>query len=211
MNLAYYGSVVINNNPFDVWVNNFRVGGFHENGHKIELSYNLIPDLAPHMFGNVYLIVDKSGQGNFDNGHTDYYIVNEVDIIRKKIIFSNVLWDVDKNYTDVFTFGYYQGSNQSIIKRPYTENSEPELVDEIAVYYPDPANLVRLMVKVQTVKPTPARISIFDVAGRLVLSREMSEGSGTRYEEITLPANGVFIVRVVTNEKRISRKVISKK
>lgn len=207
----FYGSVIIDNNPFDVWLNNFKVGGFHENGHRIELSYSLIPDLAPHMFGNTYLIVDKSGVGNFDAVNTDYYVVNEVDIHRKKIIFDNVFWDIDKNYSDVFTFGFNISNGQSIIKRPFTEDSEPELVDEIKVYYPDPANLVRLIVKVQTQKPTPAKISIFDITGRMVLTRELPEGSGTRYEEINLPTNGVFIVRVVTNEKKHSQKVISKK
>ena len=206
----FYGSVVIGDNLFDIWLKEFTVGGFHDNGNRIELSYNLIPDMAPHKDGNAYLLVDRNGQGNFQ-GSVDYYLADEVDIHRKKIIFNNILWDNDNNNSDVFTFGFNQVNLHPIIKRPaLDDNPDPDLTDEIKVYYHDPSDFSKLIVMIQTIKPTPAKILIYDISGRLISTQELLESAGTRYEEISLPNNGVYVVRVVTNEMRVTQKVISK-
>lgn len=82
-------------------------GGFVQTGSKVELSYD---ESRASEFANYtdksFLIIDRSGTGNFGVDNVDYYPVSDIDISRKKIIFNNVIWDADSNGKDIFTFGY---------------------------------------------------------------------------------------------------------
>lgn len=82
-------------------------GGFVDTGSLVELSYNSLK--ASEFASNTtksYLIVDRTGSGDFPTGSVDYYLTDEIDVARTKIIFNNVFWDTDGNGKDVFTFGY---------------------------------------------------------------------------------------------------------
>ena len=210
MELDFYGSVVMGNNPYDVWMNGFRTGGFCNNGHRIEFSYGLIPDLENAINENIFLVIDKSGNGTFDTD-VEYFPCDEIDLNRKKLIFNNIFWDTDGNKSDVFTFGYASNSGSSIIKKPTIYDDEPELIDDISIYYPEPENFSKIIVKIQSAKPSPGHVQIFDIAGKLILRRDINEVSGVHYEEISLDATGIYIVKAFTTTKRISKKVISKR
>lgn len=82
-------------------------GGFVSSGSKVELSYD--SNRASEFASNTdksYLIIDRSGTGEFGVEHTEYIPVSDIDQTRKKIIFNNVIWDADGNGKDVFSFGY---------------------------------------------------------------------------------------------------------
>jgi len=82
-------------------------GGFVATGSRLELSYDSSRAVE---FANYtdksYLIIDRSGTGEFGVDNVEYLPVSEIDNTRKKIIFNNVLWDTDGNGKDVFSFGY---------------------------------------------------------------------------------------------------------
>lgn len=82
-------------------------GGFIATGSRVELSYD---SSRAAEFANYtdrsYLIIDRSGTGEFGVDNVEYLPISEIDNTRKKIIFNNVLWDTDGNGKDVFSFGY---------------------------------------------------------------------------------------------------------
>jgi hypothetical protein len=106
----------VNKGKSDIQLTAFTANGFfygssgynRNGGHRLELSYD--PQRASDFFlylnGQTYLIVDRSGTGTYPANTTDYYVSDEVDETRTKIIFNNIQWDTDGNGSDVFTFGY---------------------------------------------------------------------------------------------------------
>lgn len=82
-------------------------GGFAASGSRVELSFDGSRASEFHDYADKsFLIIDRSGTGNFGVDHVDYYPVTDIDMSRKKIIFNNVIWDADGNGKDVFSFGY---------------------------------------------------------------------------------------------------------
>ncbi len=55
---------------------------------------------------NAYLIIDRSGTGDFEGELVEYYETSGYDSQRYKILFENIAWDTDGNGKDVFTFAY---------------------------------------------------------------------------------------------------------
>ncbi|MFC4476476.1 T9SS type A sorting domain-containing protein [Flavobacterium chungangensis] len=103
---SFYGVVSLEKKTTDVSIT-VTHGGFVPTGSKIELSYD---SSRASEFANYtdksFLIIDRSGTGNFEVDKVEYYPVSEIDAVRKKIIFNNVIWDADGNGKDVFSFGY---------------------------------------------------------------------------------------------------------
>jgi len=106
----FYGSVKIDKNlTYDVKMNSFQTGGFVDTGDRLELSY--IASRASDFYnyrsqGYSFLIIDRSGTGNFDPSDVDYIPSSAVDETRSKIIFNNVFWNKRGTGKEVFTFGY---------------------------------------------------------------------------------------------------------
>jgi len=104
-------------------------GGFVATGSKVELSYD---SSRAAEFANYtdksYLIIDRSGTGEFGVDNVEYYPVSEIDAARKKIIFNNVLWDTDGNGKDAFSFGY---KNNTVKLIAVEEAISPTCVDGI--------------------------------------------------------------------------------
>jgi hypothetical protein len=102
---TYYGSLSIAKGTQNIVLNHFRHGGFADTGNRLELSYI---STAAKEFKNyrsdekTYLLIDRSGTGNFPEGQVDYYPADDLDETRSKIIFNNIFW----NTQDIFTFGY---------------------------------------------------------------------------------------------------------
>ena len=92
-------------------VKDFRVGGFTDTGNQLELSYidQRAAEFADHKERS-YLLVDRSGTGEFKKETTDLYTSDEYDPYRRKIIFNNVFFDTDANGKDVFTFAYRESN-----------------------------------------------------------------------------------------------------
>jgi len=103
---AFYGIVSLEKKTADTSLK-VKHGGFVNTGSQVELSFETSRAVG---FANYtdksYLIIDRSGTGNFEVDDVEYYPADDIDNNRKKIIFNNILWDSDGNGKDVFSFGY---------------------------------------------------------------------------------------------------------
>lgn len=105
-----YGAVMINSSSSgEVIMNDFRHGGFVDTGDWIELSY--VSQRADNFLnynnvGKSFLLIDRSGTGNFLEGEVDTIPSTDVDLERSKIIFNNIFWNKNGTGKEIFTFGY---------------------------------------------------------------------------------------------------------
>ena len=102
----YYGFVsMLYTNGRLFSMNDVRVDGVYDNGNQLELGYiSDDNDLHPSK-NNAYLIIDRSGSGNFDDEDLEYIKPSRYDSQRNKLLFNNIYWDTDGNGSDVFSFG----------------------------------------------------------------------------------------------------------
>lgn len=103
----YYGfvSMLYNSSKGLFSMNDVRVDGVYDNGNQLELGYIFDDnDLHPSK-NNAYLIIDRSGSGNFDDEDLEYIKPSRYDSQRNKLLFNNIYWDTDGNGSDVFSFG----------------------------------------------------------------------------------------------------------
>jgi len=208
---TYYGAISIGSNPSEVKLTGFRHGGFVDTGNKIELSYLRIPELAAYYNKQTYLIVDRSGTGNF-NAISDVYACDEWDTNRSKIIFNNIFWDTDGNGKDAFTFGYKasQSNRAKSFSVPEPINI-PESFAILQIYYPNKNDLTQITVKSQTLNPIPSTIALVDMLGRIIFRKELPASNTIQYTTIKLPSSGVYVVKVLNAVTQYSQKVISEK
>ncbi|MDQ6528092.1 T9SS type A sorting domain-containing protein [Flavobacterium sp. LHD-85] len=103
---SFYGIVSLENKKTDVSLT-VAHGGFAASGSRVELSYETskAAEFASYT-DKSFLIIDRSGKGDFAIENVEYYPVSEIITSRKKLVFNNVVWDADGNGTDVFSFGY---------------------------------------------------------------------------------------------------------
>ncbi|GHV15306.1 hypothetical protein FACS1894169_06280 [Bacteroidia bacterium] len=129
-NNTYYGSILIDKyNNDDITLSDIRYGGFSDTGNKLELSY--ITQRASEFSsyrtgGKSYLVIDRTGTGDFSSPDVEYIPADDLDESRYKIIFNNIFWDSDGNGKDMFTFGYRQSNLVAVV----TQKS-PECIDEV--------------------------------------------------------------------------------
>lgn len=103
----YYGFVSMNyNSNYGLFsIDNIRIDGIYDNGNQLELGYinqyNSIYDYKE----NTYLIIDRSGSGDFLEENLEYHKTSGYDKRREKLLFNNIYWDIDGSGTDAFSFG----------------------------------------------------------------------------------------------------------
>lgn len=212
MNMPYYGSISIGTNSQNMNLNNFRHGGFVDTGNRVELSYS--PQRASGFAYNssysTYLIIDRSGTGNF-SGAIRYVKSDEYDPIRSKIIFNNVFWDTDNSGSDAFTFGY--GSGAVLRSAKVDENDEgmdEQGTNDVQIYYKDMSSSSTVTVRIQTKKPAPATILLYDLVGRRIDKIDINQNSDIQYADVKMPSAGVYIIQVVSDRFKYSKQVISR-
>lgn len=136
----FFGSVLIEKNgTSDISMIDFRHGGFVDTGNRIELSYisQRASEFTNYRNGKSYLIIDRSGTGNFAADSIDFYPTDELDEKRYKIIFNNVFWDQDGNGKDMFTFGYKNSNILGILTK----------INPACTDVPSESGLIRLLIK----------------------------------------------------------------
>lgn len=207
INAVYYGAISIQS-TYQVTLTNFRHGGFMDTGNRVELSYNqnLASDFSVDK-NSVYLIVDRSGTGNFNTASE--YLVDEIDTERSKLIFNNVFWDTDGNGKDVFTFGYKNPTNYYLVKKQQNTTPEPLKENYTIAYYNDFKDLSRITVKVYLYQGEPYTLSVFDVSGRSVYRKDCLGSKEEQLYELQLPYPGFYVVKVMSKSYQYSTKVIS--
>ena len=208
-----YGYVEVGANNHDVYMNNFRHGGFVDTGHRLELSYanGKASGLSNYSNGGTYLLVDRNGTGDFAN-NPDVYISDETDELRSKIIFNNVYWDTDGNGKDAFTFAYKLPNTIELNKKNSQNENEKSSKNssEVLIYYPLPLDLSVIAVKIHTSRPMASVINVTDIYGRSVFRKNLPESNDNQLQDIQLTGSGIYIVNVTNNEFNQSHKIISK-
>lgn len=111
----FYVSLVMYRGYFESVIKDFRTGGFINSGNRIELGYieHRAEEFAPYNDNKTYLLVDRSGKGDFKLEDTVFYLSDEYDPYRKKIVFNNVFFPKES----VFTFGYRPSNIIAKIKK----------------------------------------------------------------------------------------------
>ncbi len=124
----FYGIVSLENKKTDVSLT-LAHGGFASSGSRVELSYDTsnAADFAAYT-DKSYLIIDRSGKGDFAIENVEYYPVSEIITSKKKLVFNNVVWDADANGTDVFSFGY---KNAAVRLIALEEGISPTCVNDV--------------------------------------------------------------------------------
>lgn len=99
-----------------------RTGGIGDVGYMAELSYDLTPgkEFADYCRKRTVMLIDPSGEGEFDMGGNANVRCSKPDITRGKTIFRNIFWDADGSGSDVFTFAYYDGISIEATPTPST-------------------------------------------------------------------------------------------
>lgn len=103
-------------------LNGLRTGGIGDTGSLAELSYNLTPgkEFADYCRKRTVMLIDPSGEGDFDIHGNSNIRCSKPDITRGKTIFRNIFWDADGSGSDVFTFAYYDGISYDATPTPST-------------------------------------------------------------------------------------------
>ena len=209
----YYGAISIEGDT-EITLNNFRHGGFVNTGNRVELSFfpNRAVDFAADK-NNVYLIVDRTGTGNF-NAEIKEYLVDEIDLRRSKLIFNNVFWDTDENGEDIFTFGYNTGVKYAVRQKPKQDISEEKDLQKdnsTSVYYKDMKDLSLITVKVYLYGGEPYTLLVNDISGKSIYKKDFLGSKEEQFTDIRLPYPGFYVVKVISKSYQYSTKVITNK
>jgi hypothetical protein len=145
--------------------------------------------------GNVWwLAIDRSGKGNFEPDHTEYFPASEF-TASKTAVFSNIKWDTDRSGEDVFTFGIGAVNPADWdLEAPLV----PSLTDDFLFIemFPNPAPEGRFQVAIALKAEASASILVTDVAGKRVWSKRLA-GREYYFENIHLNVrSGAYIVTI---------------
>lgn len=195
-NAEYYGGIFIYPGLYDIKISNVRHGGFLDTGHKLELSYAKATEFAPYRKGKTYLLITRGSQLN-------EIVSDEVDESRMKIIFNNIYWQDG----DEFTFAY-KGTPQLSKKKDETIEPDYEFKNDIRVYHKDPADRSNITVRVETARLSTAVVTVYDMSGRRMDCITLPEGCEARYADLHIEMRGMYIVKVITNDKEYTKKVM---
>lgn len=119
---AYRGIVKAEVSDTPLSLSSVRSNGAVETGYFAELGHNLTPDREFYHYcrNRTVMLIDPSGEGQFDAENTIMVKCSTPDIERGKTIFNNILWDADGNGSDVFTFAYFDGIDADADVTPTT-------------------------------------------------------------------------------------------
>jgi hypothetical protein len=154
---------------------------------RIDLSTLLKSDST---YQNVYLVIDRSGTGNFNINNCAYFLPDTISD-EGLASFSGIKWDTDNSGKDIFTFGISQG------KKP--ENAA-DVYGKILSFnvYPNPVTNGNYKVAITMDKPAEIIMQIYDSNLRLIDSQKMSGQSNYLISGHLKSAAGVYIVKLIT-------------
>jgi hypothetical protein len=151
---------------------------------------------------NFYLVIDRSGTGDFAPDHCTYIAPNNItdDGIAS---FGGIYWDTDGSGKDVFTFGL----------KPCTQVSN-ELGTKAAtalsplMLYPNPVTDGHYKMAITLDKPTDVQVQVYDGYQHLV---DTKKGSGQAtyifMGNINMPA-GTYTVRLITPDITVNKTLV---
>lgn len=144
---------------------------------------------------NFYLVIDRSGSGNFASGNCTY--ITPASISPEGIAhFNNVKWDTDGSGKDIFAFAL---------------KTNPPVANKNIVsfqVYPNPVINGNYKITVTLDKPTDIQIQVYDLHQRLLETRKGAGQSDYLFSgHLNAPA-GAYTVRLVTPDTEMNRIII---
>jgi hypothetical protein len=211
INKSYYGAIIMGKSQFDFKLIDFRHGGFVNTGHKIELSYDAsrASGFSNPEIGKVFLLVDPTEQGTFTQNVIPYPC-DEIDAVRTKIIFNNVFWDSNTTGKYFFTFAYKNVATLRTSQTDPEDGKDEVSTDDIQIISRGETGHSILSVRIQTAEATPVTIHIYDLTGRRIDKRSLPASTDVSYSDFSLPATGLYIVKIVTKTNQYTHEVVSK-
>jgi hypothetical protein len=126
---SFYGAVNIRyGGKGDVSLAGFEHGGFADTGHRVELSYDRAPEFYDYKDYRCYLLIDRTGSGDFSAPGVERYRMDDMDATRKKIVFDHIFWNTQGTGKEIFTFGFrrYRLSAGLTVTPPTCTNNVPQ-------------------------------------------------------------------------------------
>jgi hypothetical protein len=177
-----------------------KSSGLSANTISTQLKINirtLLPDGLTNQ--NVYLVIDRSGTGNFNLKECTYVLPDNI-TDDGFASFSGINWDTDRSGEDVFTFGVNDRKPENGV-----DGSGKILSFNV---YPNPATNGNYQVAVTLDKPADITMQIYDSHLRLIESRKMNGESSYRFSGKVNGAAGVYIIKVLTPSNIYSKIMI---
>jgi hypothetical protein len=161
----------------------------------------LLPGSCPK--GSFYLIIDRSGTGDFAPQHC-IYITPDVISPEGVASFSHVNWDTDGSGKDVFTFGF----KPALLPGSLVKNNKGAAGQISFQVYPNPVTDGHYTMAIKLDKPTDIQIQIYDLNQHLIETKKgKDQASYFISGYINAPAASYF-VRLTTPETEIYRILI---
>lgn len=111
VNKDFKGAVKIIRSSMDLKaksiINNLRIGGFNNDGCKIEISLSNFKDISISESNKSHLCLIKNNYTD-EKVDKDFIPCDEIDINRNVAIFNDIVWDTDKSGCNQFYFGYME-------------------------------------------------------------------------------------------------------
>jgi hypothetical protein len=138
-------------------------------------------DIGAGSTGKIYLYADETGSGYLDYG-------------------SDTPWTQDGNTAHIVGYGYLQSVS---VENKSTAASKDNLISPI---FPNPFNpSTRIFYNLGPNRP--GTLKIFDISGKMVFERAI-QGSGTLVWTAEDLGSGVYVLKVLSNGKIQSRKLV---
>ncbi len=140
-----------------------------------------------------WLIIDRSGTGNFNSDDLDYYQMSSQISPEGYAFFDNIQWDTDGSGKDAFTFA---------------RGPKPEDVPTIDfAVYPNPAN-EDFNVSITLDEPDDVTATIFDAQGKQVATQFAENNTRFLFNFNRIIAAGVYEIFIKTSDARGVKKLI---
>ena len=215
----FYGSIMIEKyGQDDILLTGIRRGGFEETGNKVELSYFCATEFEDYReVGKTYLVIDRSGTGNFSSSDVEYIPSDELDELRKKIIFNNVFWDTDANGKDVFTFGYSLSNPMTSPANcppsqfaPPAAPEFPSMKTDPDLTVSNPADTYVVDASLHMDSPDAVTFIAFDAAGKPVSIVNQSSPRKIQEVRLNVHRSGIYIIKAISANGEYTGKIIVK-
>lgn len=184
----------------------------HSAGNPFSTTVRLRVSDYPDSTLQYYLVIDRSGRGDFGSQSVEYLRQSGVDTLGY-VYFSEVVWDLDGSGTDAFTFSCKKEieeqedfSDTLFADKEYKQRRFPlqgslsELVDSYYQLYPNPTTgNYRLLAELPSAVPIVVRV--YTMQGSL-LKTWQGEGRQQYLFEDYLQTQGNYVIEVETEYER---------
>jgi hypothetical protein len=156
---------------------------------------------------NFYLIIDRSGSGDFAKGNCEYFIPDNISA-DGIACFSNLYWDTDASGKDLFAFGIKpMFSSGALVNGKSIRNSDAASHISFRLY-PNPVTDGQYNIAVSLNKKSDIQIEVYDLNQHLLDTKKGSGQASYLFTRFINAPSGPYFVRLITPETEVYRIMI---